>query len=101
MKKLRRVAQPVTKLLGSGECVLHLWRGIALRRDECRTKPQLENQLLPIPLWSVGHPPEQFYGITETGDRVSISRALQRLLADAAQVLDRLGLFVATSPVMR
>src|SRR5713101_8059097 len=61
----------------------------------------MEEQFLPNTFGAVRESLEQIYRRSETTDRISMRRALQRLVPCTPQILDRLADVIAAAVVMR
>src|SRR5215471_6564513 len=101
-EKLRWVAQPLTKLPRARICGLRFrrWR-IPSNGDYGCADGQKEKHFPLNALGTFWQLLEQSYRRTETTYRISIGRALKRLLAGTPQVFDRLAEVIAATIVTR
>src|SRR5215471_15715594 len=102
-EKLRWVAQPLTKLPSARIRVLglHCPGGIPSNGDYGCADGQKEEQFPLNALGTFRKLLEQIYRRTETTYRISIGRALKRLLACTPQVFNRLADVIAATIVTR
>ena len=81
METLIDAADPLAELVGTCEGKPHFFGGIALRRNQCRTKRELKIEFKAIPVNRIGSSLEQFEGATHVIDRLHISRPLDGMCA--------------------